>query len=131
MALKFIPPPTVARYALYINGGDLTTYKLLGVAKRVYRSRYRPPAAKILERVGDSWFVLYDIPEGATVENGKLPWYRKEASGYSRRWGYTDDERYVRHQMTRDEYAEWRIAVQREIDGVELATVKPYSVTVR
>ena len=112
--LKFNPPKTVARYALFVDHGNgqgfFKTYNDLGIAKvahshRNYGGRY---AAKILENVEGQWYVLHDIKAGTTYEN--LPWVKETQGGY---WtGYNKRKKAI--PMTRDEYAEWRVAVERE-----------------
>lgn len=111
--LKFTPPPTVSRYALY-HDGELKTYNHLGSAKNAYRHLYNPQNVKILERVGDQWFILYDVPDGR-LHTDEVPWVKK-----------VDIYRYGRYEsdfpraipMTRDEYADWRVKVELERRGI-------------
>lgn len=113
MSLKFIPPKQAARYALFVDHKSSSFFKVysnLGHAKtahaqRNYNTRYD---AKILEMVNGEWYVLHDIKAGTEREN--LPWKKQVNVGgwYSNR----TTKRSV--PMTRDEYAEWRLKVERE-----------------
>ncbi len=111
MSLKFDPPKQVARYALFVdhrNGrGFFKTYNNLGSAKiahtaRNYRTTYD---AKILENVDGSWYVLHDVRAGTSYND--LPWVKEVSS-----WRFTPYKKAV--PMTREEYADWRVAVERE-----------------
>lgn len=110
MSLKFNPPKQVARYALFVDHGEgrgfFKTYDELGYAK-IAVGHHRSHDAKILENVEGDWYVLFDIPKGTDRNN--LPWKKKRTS-----WYYRNEERKVAKPMTRDEYAEWRLAVERE-----------------
>lgn len=112
MVLKFNPPKQVARYALYVgteSRGKLYTYDDLGSAKNSYHHKYtNVSGAKILENVEGNWYVLYDIPSGTKYKD--LPWV-KEVEGGGWRSSYKID---TAKPMTRDEYAEWRLQVERE-----------------
>ena len=114
MTLRFEPPKTVAKYALFtVNvGNGKTTFKSyddLGSAKNAYHNKYNVDA-KILESVDGQWYVLFDIPNGTRYEN--LPWVKK----VQRRFGYSYNEHSYPTSvpMTREEYAEWRLKVERE-----------------
>lgn len=116
MSLRFVPPSMYARYAVFIDHGNgrgfFRTYDHLGSAKAAYRIHsgfgYRrrvTSPAKLLEMVEGSWYVLYDIPEGSTM----LPWQEDKGDrGYYYRGGIQTV------QMTREQYAEWRLTVERE-----------------
>jgi hypothetical protein len=107
MTLRFDPPKDAGRYALYLEGASgkngFRTYSELGHAKNAYHFRGHRRAAKILENVDGKWYVLFDIRQG-TLD---LPWFKETIGWYNR-------ERKVAKPMTRDEYAEWRLAVERE-----------------
>lgn len=114
MTLKFTPPRLVNRYALFVdygNGnGSLKLYGDLGGAKNAWYHQGRRSDSKILENVSGDWYVLFDIPAGTDRNNP--PWY-KEISKYS--WRNRGESTYTAAKpMTRDEYAEWRIAVEHE-----------------
>jgi|ERR1043166_6027864 hypothetical protein len=111
MSLRFNPPKQVARYALFVEHGEgrgrFTVYNNLGSVKNAYHHAGTYNAAsKILENVDGDWYTLFDIPAGTLYRD--LPWV-KEAS-YS--WRGTPQKTAV--PMTRDEYAEWRLKVERE-----------------
>lgn len=112
MPLKFNPPKQAGRYALYVNYGNerafFKTYDELGHAKLGLRHHYNNRnAAKILENIEGEWYTLFDIPAGTTTQ--ELPWMKKRTS-----WYWRNEERKVAKPMTRDEYAEWRLQVERE-----------------
>lgn len=106
MTLRFVPPPTVARYAVYTVTHGLKVYDDLGSAKNAARRRSginRRNASRntyILENVNGEWFILYQINIGDT----KPPWHTRESA-----WGHS-----FAVPMTREEYAEWRIKVHEE-----------------
>lgn len=112
MALKFVPPKQTGRYALFADWGNerglFKTFDLLSSAKLSYYHNSRRSSAKILELVDGEWYVLYDIP--ANTQYDDLPWVKDVPRG----WRY--DWRTVKRSvpMTRDEYADWRVAVERE-----------------
>jgi hypothetical protein len=111
MSLRFDPPKQVARYALFVDHGNgkgfFKTYNELGFAKMAlgHHNYGMSHDAKILENVEGQWYVLFDIKKG--TERTALPWYKEMTGWYSR-------GRKVAKPMTRDEYAEWRLAVERE-----------------
>lgn len=109
-ALKFIPPKLVARYALFVDHGEgrgfFKSYDLLASAKLAYHAHGHRYDSKILENVDGQWYVLHAIPAGATYED--LPWVKKSRSN----WRHRELDR--AKPMTREEYAEWRLAVERE-----------------
>lgn len=119
MTLRFEPPKQVARYALFVDydgsgRGYFKTYNDLRHAKIAYRyhnysGRYN---AKILEMVAGEWYVLYDIKAGTELRD--LPWYKEVNEGW--RTGYRKTKKAV--PMTRDEYADWRVAVEHERLGI-------------
>lgn len=110
MTLKFIPPPQAARYALSI-GGSFHIYNDIARAKIAWwnHGRWRTStSAYILENVEGSWFVLYEIPPNTT----EPPWY-KDVSTYRSGYGWRDTKR--ARPMSREEYATWRVQVDREL----------------
>jgi hypothetical protein len=111
MTLKFTPPENSARYALSI-GKFFKTYDELSRAKIAWHShgRYTTEVARILEMVDGSWFTLYTVQPGTSAID--LPWYA-EVYGYVRGIGYRDRRR--SKPMTADEYADWRLRVDREL----------------
>jgi hypothetical protein len=122
-SLKFDPPARIGQYAVYYGPefeggqGDFRIYRDLGAAKCSWHhvakgwSKGSRREAKILENVEGEWYVLYDVPKGTDAED--LPWY-KTVSNYS--YGRWDDTRIRKaaKPMTREEYAEWRVKVERE-----------------
>lgn len=142
MTLKFTPPREEAqarfRYATYVSGSGMKVFGDLGSAKLslydklslyAVSSYYYPSqgnrattkAAQILELVDGEWFTLFDIPEGSTYIT--LPWVKKfwkhKKYGWHRDYFPTYnpeeyEETYRAVPMTRDEYAQWRLAVERE-----------------
>jgi hypothetical protein len=116
MTLKFVPPKLVARYALFVDhgneSGSFKVYHDLGHAKNAWHHNGRYYNAKILEYVDGEWYVLFDVPKG--VENP--PWYKEVTRGWRYDWSTYKTAR----PMTREEYAEWRLAVERERMSKEL-----------
>lgn len=112
MTLKFTPPKATGRYALFVDYGNdrglFKTFDELGSAKLSWRHHASYDAAKILELVEGEWFTLFDIP--AKTEYANLPWVKDVNQSW--RAHYRTTKRAV--PMTRDEYAEWRLAVERE-----------------
>lgn len=112
MSLKFNPPKTTGRYALFVDWGNdrgfFKTYDNLGTAKQAHshRNYNNRNNAKILELVEGSWYVLHEVKAGTPYS--ELPWY-KEVGGSWRTSAYKKAV-----PMTRDEYAEWRLKVERE-----------------
>jgi hypothetical protein len=112
MALKFVPPKEVNRYALFVdygNGrGSLKAYNNLGSAKGAWQSaqRHTHYDSKILENVEGTWYVLYDIPKDVN----RAPWYKEVERGGWR----SSYKQWVPKPMTRDEYADWRVKVEHE-----------------
>jgi hypothetical protein len=114
MTLKVTPPKAVGRYALLVeydnSNAFFKTYDDLGSAKNSfhYRRYYGMTVGYILENVDGDWYALYKI----TPENVKdhAPWQKETTSG-GWRSSYTI---WRAKPMTRDEYAEWRVAVERE-----------------
>ena len=120
MTLKFTPPKLANRYALFVehdnDRGTFKVYKDLGSVKNAwYHSAGRYNASKILELVDGDWYVLYDIPKG--TERRDTPWYQETTryDYYGR--GNTTAKR--AKSMTRDEYADWRVKVEREKLGLD------------
>lgn len=135
MGLKFIPPKTVGKYALYVKsnntGNDFfKVYNGLGSLKNAFyphvfdwrdSTRYD---AKVLEMVNGEWYVLYDIPEGTMKED--LPWMKKQYMttryGYTRYYnekpGWVETAEVTRARpMSVEEYVQFRIAVHDESKG--------------
>lgn len=107
--LKFTPPEGTARYAVAYSD-QFRVYNDLGSAKNMYHSIYgNGTVVHILERVGGDWFVLFRVISG--VERSALPWYKESTSWRTN--GFTAKP------MTRDEYAEWRLSVERERLGID------------
>jgi hypothetical protein len=113
MSLRFDPPKQVARYALFVDHGNgkgfFKTYNELGFAKMAlgHHNYGMSHDAKILENVEGQWYVLFDVP--ARTPSNNLPWKKVRTS-----WRWHNSESKVSKPMTRDEYAEWRLAVERE-----------------
>jgi len=112
MSLRFVPPKQVARYALFVDHGNgkgfFKPYNELGHAKLGYYHHGRHYDSKILETVAGEWYTLFEIPAG--TERSQLPWVGDVQQGWRNNWGRI--RRAV--PMTREEYAEWRIRVERE-----------------
>lgn len=113
--LRFEPPKDeLFRYALWIDGGFFRQYKHLGAAKTAYASKSwyrRNREARILELIDGEWYTLYRVAADRS-ENDPLPWQKKvEINRYSS-WGPITTVRAT--PMTRDEYAAFRVAVERE-----------------
>jgi hypothetical protein len=122
--LKFtfddVKEPVTIKYASYVPGAweAFRTHRYLGAAKQSLMNRARTyygkgmKPGKILEMVDGVWYTLYDVKEG-TLPND-VPWKKDVEKG-----GWRD--KYVVRKsvpMTREEYAEWRIAVDREARSV-------------
>lgn len=111
MSLKFNPPKQVARYALFTYGevpnqGTFKVYNDLGSVKNAAHQKLRWSNVKILENIDGDWYQLHTVEKGTAY--GDLPWVKE--IGYS--WRGSPRKRAV--PMSRDEYAEWRVAVERE-----------------
>jgi len=144
LTLKFIPPKEEAqsfpRYASY-GSGQLKTHGTLSGARNSLHNRTAPYGwswkddAKwkqgfILENVEGEWYVLYHVEEGATRDS--LPWMKKVWKHKQYGWKYDHDPssnssfhkaenyevEYVATAMSKDEYAAWRVAVERERLGL-------------
>jgi hypothetical protein len=118
MGLEFVPPKEWASYGVFKSdddGGDKGTFKTtnsLSAAKYSfsYGRSYWKPAGKILELVDGKWYVLYDVPKGAAYKD--LPWIKEVPTN---RYTYRDTGTHPKAvPMTRNEYAEWRVQVERE-----------------
>lgn len=110
MPLKFNPPKQVARYALFTYGevpnqGEFKIYNNLGSVKNAAHQKLRWSNVKILENVDGDWYVLHSAAKGTVYR--ELPWVKRRSS-----WRWSDSYRAT--PMTRDEYAEWRLKVERE-----------------
>jgi hypothetical protein len=133
MALKFIPPKKIGRYAVYVESSyrnsSFRTHDTIGGAKQslVHQAfNWRTGAhtnAKLLEMVNGEWYVLYDIPTGTKLD--ELPWKKKQyvdtSYGMNRyynekpTWGNKEyGEVYRTKPMDVEEYVQWRIAVHEE-----------------
>jgi len=116
MTLRFDPPRQVAKYALFVDHGNgrgfFKPYDDLGSAKNAHRwhNYNNRNNAKILENVDGNWYTLHEVKAGTSQND--LPWY-KEVDRYP--W-YSSRSEKIRKAvpMTREEYAEWRVAVERE-----------------
>lgn len=115
MGLKFTPPKNVARYAYAVeyekSQTRFDTYNDLGSAKNALQHKlsYRGndfKGAYLLENVDGDWWVLYTI----TRDTVRMPWHKEVEQG-SWRNSY---KVWKAVPMTRDEYAEWRLQVERE-----------------
>jgi hypothetical protein len=118
MTLKFVPPRSINRYALFVDRGrrPLAAYDDLAHAKGAWHVRARRYYdAKILENVEGQWYVLYDLPKGLE----RAPWYKEIEVG---RWN-NRRMAWRAKPMTRDEYADWRIKVERERNQEQLAAL--------
>lgn len=133
MTLRFVPPKdeVLPRYASY-GAGQMKTHTELGSAKQSLSHRCgswgeHPWRAEgfILELVDGEWFVLFHVPEGTKTDD--LPWkadvWRDRRYNYSLRTEptyrpqeYTKSR--VSRAMTREQYAEWRVAVELERRGI-------------
>lgn len=148
MSLKFNPPKEEAkklpRYASYA-AGVMKTHAGIGPAKNSLNNRMWQWAgsrengdrrrvttyAAILEKIGGTWWTLYDIPEGTTYDN--LPWmkevYRDSWGGWNLVTDFVRNNSYYQkrfaegelkiikrpYAMTTEEYIEFRLKVAREI----------------
>ena len=84
----------------------------------------------ILENVEGEWYVLYHVEEGSTQHD--LPWVKKIWKHKQYGWNYDHDPsegskyhkaedykvEYIPTTMSKDEYAAWRVAVERERLGI-------------
>lgn len=143
-SLKFVPPKeeeqSFPRYASY-GAGQLKTHGTLSGARNSLSNRIAPYGwswkedAKwkqgfILENVGGEWYTLYHVKEGST--NNDLPWMKKYWVHTKYGWKYNHNPaehsryhnaedyevKYVSETMSKDEYAEWRVAVELERLGI-------------
>ena len=133
MTLKFEPPKENSeqfKYATYVEGyGGFRVHRSLGAAKQVFqgragaygRSHPNRLAFKILHLVDGNWYVLYDIPAGTKKED--LPWF-KEVTDYryeravSGEWKRVETTSKVAKPISREEYADFRVAVELERRGI-------------
>ena len=109
-SLRFQPPPNEQlRFALWVDGGGFHQYRSVGSAKGAYYHKaWRGGEARILELIDGEWYTLYHIP--ANTSRDKLPWIQQvEANRY---YGSYRVSKAV--PMTREQYAEFRVAVERE-----------------
>jgi hypothetical protein len=135
MSLKFVVPPeekTVNRYGVWVEGYGFAVRRQLGAAKQTAYNRagiygYYWGSKRdeqqtnnrivITELVDGEWYVLFDVPKGTKFKD--LPWVKNTGP---KRWDWQANRFVVREEdaefkavpMTRDEYAEWRVAVDRE-----------------
>jgi hypothetical protein len=113
--LRFTPPPNAARYAV-ARGKHFKTYDAIASAKRAVHGLYwygnSSNPTYILERVRDAWFVLYE------VLSPKHPPWRKVVPAHTI-YGYGEKhdvgEHYVAVPMSADDYAAWRLEVEKEL----------------
>lgn len=119
MSLRFVPPPKVARYATYTDAYGMRLFNDLGSAKYSARNQMGSYSwtgdndnaradGFILELVDGEWYKLYEIKKGE-----RLPWMKEVEV-----WGsnFISDRRKEMRAvpMTREEYANWRLAIERE-----------------
>ncbi len=119
MTLKFNPPRTIAKYALFVdrghNKGTFKSFDKVEWAKLSWKHHTYADYgngsdhdAKILENIDGNWYVLYDIPKGTAYTN--RPWAKEAVSRWGRKpLGYT-----VAVAMSKEDYAEFRVKVARE-----------------
>lgn len=109
--LRYIPPPNAARYAL-ARENYFKTYNTVSAAKLgVYHLRWPrngTDSTYILERVRDAWFVLYEVTSG--MDKADYPW---KAAARTTLHYLRDTNKAV--PMSADDYATWRLAVEREL----------------
>lgn len=119
MTLRFILPPAqanVGRYSTYDTPSGLVIHGSLGAAKNALRGRSWDAGgvsardSYILENVGGEWFILYAAKKGQ-----RFPWLREVTDWF----GSTG--RLRARQMTNDEYANWRLQVERERMNIGVA----------
>jgi hypothetical protein len=127
-SLKFtVPPREQYKYGVWTNYGGFKTHRSLGAAKQSAQSRGQMwgrqgsmrSAAVITELIDGEWYILFEVPEGTTYND--LPWVKEEQKydGYDSAT-YRAKYRTVHRArpMTREEYAEWRVAVELEKRGI-------------
>lgn len=115
MTLQFDPPIQAGRYALAYGNtmrvfNDLARAKIAWWPLVQHRNGYRPTESFILENVEGKWFKLYEIPAGSLTP----PWHRRPFPNDSPSFSWN---RVKAIPMTKDEYAAWRIQVDRELLG--------------
>lgn len=119
MGLKFVPPKNVARYAYAVeydkSQTKFDTYDNIGAAKNALQHKLSYSygndfkGAYLLENVDGEWFVLHTITREIR-DSGRMPWQKEVEAG-----GWRNSYKIWRAvPMTRDEYAEWRLQVERE-----------------
>ena len=118
--MKFVPPVTKDfRYAVWVEGRGFKVKAGLGEAKQsayamagVYGVSFGESKTHrrivLAEMIKGDWYTLFDVPAGTAYKD--LPWVKK-VRPY--RYG-SGREYYAGRPMTREEYAEWRIRVERE-----------------
>jgi hypothetical protein len=111
MGLKFNPPKQIGRYAIFVDyglGGKSAFFKVyndLGSAKNAAWHKYGWTEIRILENIDGDWYTLHFWKKGE-----QAPWQKEVRAGgwrntYTVRRGVP---------MSREEYAEWRVRVERE-----------------
>jgi len=125
MSLKFTPPKEQSfKYGVWVEGrgfavkSNLGNAKLSAYAKTGVRSYSESQLSTrriiITEQIHGDWFVLFDVPAGTAYKD--LPWIKMKRKLY---WN-SHGEQPVAVSMTREEYAEWRVAVELERRGIEV-----------
>jgi hypothetical protein len=115
MGLKFSPPKNVARYAYAVeyerSQTKFATFNDIGSAKlglQANMNRYASDfkAAYLLENVEGQWYVLHTVNK----DDEHMPWQKEVEVG-----GWRSSYKTWRAvPMTREQYAEWRVQVERE-----------------
>lgn len=134
MTLKFLVPPTEQyNFGVWTEGGGFRAHRNSGSAKQsaMARTGLHPwnrttgttySRVVITQLVNGEWYTVYDVPKG-TVYNG-LPWIKEEKihKGYEGAPSYKPIYSTVHRSrpMDKEEYAEWRIAVELERRGIEV-----------
>ncbi len=139
MTLKFTPPQSQRYlYATFVDtqyGPSFRVHSNLGAAKQslyyqtglnwAYGSAKETKwDGKVLRNIEGEWYVLHDVPAG--TKRDELPWI-KEVTRYS----YGGEPRKTKKAvpLDREEYADWRIAVDRERRAEELRQNPSVTVT--
>jgi hypothetical protein len=135
------------RHASYVVGSGMKVHGTVAAAKNSFNARgfeyvenpdwkegdsyynrrhYVTKQAFILENIDGEWYVLHDIKPG--LKSDELPWYKDVWIHNTYSWRNTmvkptyqeEDYKKIRQSfpMTRDEYVNWRLAVERERLGI-------------
>jgi hypothetical protein len=126
MSLKFVPPTSQNwKYGVWVDGHGFRVKSNLGAAKQsayakagIYDISSTTDVTRnrvvITEQVDGEWYTLFDVPAGTPCS--EIPWRKQVPTrryNYDRRV-YEDSTKAKSVSMTREEYAEWRIKVDRE-----------------